>query len=124
MQTEENKRIKKVDKFKKDRQELIESMNTRPFWHYCEVCGKKEFMTAQEAFDKGWDYPPRMGRFGLLTPRKCGECSIHDTLYWKLVTEDGIRTASESDLTNDELVTLRRIQEEPWSLQEEESTYH
>ena len=28
--------------------------------HICEVCGKKEIMTPEEAFLDGWDYPPRM----------------------------------------------------------------
>ena len=33
--------------------------------HICEVCGKTEIMTPEEAFNDGWDYPPRMGPFGL-----------------------------------------------------------
>ena len=117
---EENERIFKENKSRMEKDKLIKSMNTRPFWHYCEVCGKKEFITAQEAFDKGWDYPPRMGFFGLLSPRKCGKCSINDTLYWKLIIEDGASDSSDTDLTPDELITLRRIQEEPESLIETE----
>lgn len=69
---QEAERIRKEDEEKRKRKELIESMNTRPFWHFCEVCGKKEFITAQEAFDNGWTYPPTIGDFGLLSQRTCG----------------------------------------------------
>ena len=41
-------------------------------------------MTPQEAFDQGWDYPPRMGIYGVISPRTCGKCSITDTVWWKL----------------------------------------
>ena len=27
--------------------------------HICEVCGKTEILTPEEAFNEGWDYPPR-----------------------------------------------------------------
>ena len=37
--------------------------------HICEVCGRTEVLTPQEAFDKGWDYPPMMGSFGDVSPR-------------------------------------------------------
>ena len=37
--------------------------------HICEVCGRTEVLTPQEAFDKGWDYPPMMGSFGVVSPR-------------------------------------------------------
>ena len=34
--------------------------------HICEVCGKTEILTPEEAFNEGWDYPPRMGDFGIV----------------------------------------------------------
>lgn len=37
----------------------------RKLIHICEVCGKTEIMTPEAAFNDGWDYPPRMGPFGL-----------------------------------------------------------
>ena len=43
--------------------------------HICEVCGKTEILTPKEAFNEGWDYPPRMGGFGIAGPRTCGDCS-------------------------------------------------
>lgn len=117
---EETERIKRDEERKKKRAELLESMNHRPFWHYCEVCGKKEFITAEEAFDAGWDYPPNMGHFGLLGPRKCGDCSLEDTLFWKVNTSGGLPIVMENRLSPDELITWRRIKAEPESLLIEE----
>lgn len=33
--------VRREDEREHKHRQLIESMNTRPFWHYCEVCGKK-----------------------------------------------------------------------------------
>lgn len=35
----------------------MEFMEQNGFWHYFEVCGKKEILTSREAFKRGWDYP-------------------------------------------------------------------
>lgn len=114
--------IRAEDEARRKRKEFIESMNTRPFWHYCEVCGRKAFMTAQEAYDSGWDYPPRIGCFGLLLgPRTCGNCSIADTLFMKINAPGRIPIVVESELTPAELITWRRIKAEPESLLVEEA---
>ena len=105
---------------REERRELFESMKTRPFWHYCEVCGKKEYLTAQEAFDSGWDYPPNFGFFGVLSPRTCGECGIDKTLWWKITTTQNVPIVVEDSLSESELRTWRRIIAEPESLLEEE----
>jgi hypothetical protein len=120
---EEEERICKEDEIVNKRKELIESMKTRPFWHYCEVCGKKEFITAQDAFYAGWDYPPHMGHFGFLGPRKCGNCLLTDTLYWRVNTEKKVPIPVVVDgmLTTEERIIWRRIKEEPESLLEEET---
>lgn len=117
---EEAERIRAEDEEKAKRKALRESMNTRKFWHYCEVCGKKAYVTAEEAHNDGWDYPPKMGWFGMLGPRKCGECSIADTLFWKVNTGGGLPIVCEGSLSPEELVTWRRIRNEPESLLEEE----
>lgn len=117
---EEAERINREDEAKRKRRELIESMKQRPFWHYCEVCGKKEFITADEAYNTGWDYPPNMGVFGLLSPRTCGNCHIDETLFWKINTGGGLPIVIESSLSPKELVTWRRIKAEPESLLDEE----
>lgn len=117
----EAERIQKEDETFLKRKELYESMNTRPFWHYCEVCGKKEYITAQQAFDSGWDYPPLMGSFGLLSQRKCGKCGIKDTLWWKIQTSGKLPIVMKAELSNAELRTWKRIKGEPESLLNEES---
>ena len=48
--------------------------------HICEGCGKEEIIGREEAYGKGWDYPPKMGKFKLVSPRTCGKCSILTTL--------------------------------------------
>ncbi len=93
-------------------EQLIQKTKHIRFWHYCEVCGKKELLTADDAFEQGWDYPPGIYFFRLLTPRKCGDCSITKTLWWKFVTGE----KNLSDLTDSEWETLKRIQNEPESL--------
>ena len=120
---EEEERICKEDEVANKHNELLESMKTRPFWHYCEVCGKKEYITAQDAFDTGWDYPPQMGHFGLLGPRTCGKCLLKDTLYWRVNTEKKVPIPVVVDgmLTTEERITWRRIKAEPESLLEEET---
>lgn len=40
--------------------------------HICEVCGKTEILTPEEAFNEGWDYPPRMGSFGIVDHEHAG----------------------------------------------------
>lgn len=112
---EEAQQMKQEEEKAKERLDLLESMNSRPFWHYCEVCGAKVFCTAQDAFDAGWDYPPQLGRFGLLGPRTCGECDITNTLYWK-VQQQTLPIVVESTLTKEELKTWKRIKKEPESL--------
>ena len=97
-------------------------MKTRPFWHYCEVCGKKEYLTAQEAYDSGWDYPPSFGSFGMLSQRKCGDCGIDKTLWWRITTTQKLPIVFEESLSESELRTWRRIKEEPESLLEDEDT--
>ena len=112
--------IRRKEEERKKRAGLLESMKERKFWHYCEVCGKKEFITAQEAFDSGWDYPPHIGAFGLLSPRTCGNCRMIDTLYWKINTSGRLPVVCEGDLSPEELITWRRIKGEPESLLLEE----
>jgi len=113
--SEEAQQMKQEEKKTKERLDLLESMNSRPFWHYCEVCGAKVFCTAQDAFNAGWDYPPQLGTFGLLGPRTCGECDITGTLYWK-VQQQALPIVVESMLTEEELKTWKRIKNEPESL--------
>ena len=67
---------------------------------------------AREAFNDGWDYPPRMGGFGIVGPRTCGECPINLTVWWALVSEK----KSVSELSQQQKETIKRIQGEPESI--------
>lgn len=98
------------------REKLARDMEHIRFWHYCEVCGKKELLTADESFEQGWDYPPRMGKFRQLSPRTCGNCLLADTLWMKF-------TSKKTDiffLTKRERETMERIKNEPESLMPQE----
>ena len=73
-------------------------------------------MTPEEAFNDGWDYPPRMGSFGIVSPRTCGNCPINLTVWWALVFEK----TNISELSHKQRETIKRIQEEPESIIPEE----
>ena len=88
----------------------------RKLIHICEVCGKTELLTPEEAFNEGWDYPPRMGGFGIVGPRTCGNCPINLTVWWALVSEK----KSVSELSQQQKETIKRIQEEPESIMPKE----
>lgn len=80
--------------------------------HICEVCGKTEILAPEEAFNDGWDYPPRMGSFGILGPRTCGDCPINLTVWWALVSAKKL----VSKLSQQQKETIKRIQGEPESI--------
>ena len=80
--------------------------------HICENCGKDEILTSEEAFSQGWDYPPRMGLYGIVSPRKCGSCTIDTTLWWA-ITCDNIPL---EQLDERHRMTLKRILSEPGSI--------
>lgn len=80
--------------------------------HICEVCQKTVDMTSTEGFNEGWDYPPSMGAFGVVSPRTCGDCLVDKTLWWALT----LGSVTVDKLTETQLETLRRIQAEPASI--------
>lgn len=83
--------------------------------HICEVCGKTEVLTPMEAHMSGWDYPPMMGSFGVVSPRTCGNCTINHTLWWALVADH----KKPSELNEAQMETLKRILAEPESIEVE-----
>lgn len=85
------------------------NINEKQYIHICEVCGKREILTPMEAHLKGWDYPPMMGSFGVISPRTCGACPITKTLWWALESEK----KKLSDLDDGQKKTLKRILAEP-----------
>ena len=87
--------------------------------HICEVCGKEELLTSDEAYEKGWDYPPFMGEFGVLSPRTCPNCLMKDTLWYKFQFEG----KTLDTLTDKEKDFLVRISMEPESIIDYKSLY-
>ena len=87
--------------------------DSEPQWrHICEVCGVEEILTPGDAFNLGWDYPPRMGQFGVVGPRCCPNCPNVGTVWWALAF-DGY---TEDMLTEAQRATVRRIAGEPQSI--------
>ncbi len=80
--------------------------------HICEVCGKTEVLDSDEAYKRGWDYPPNMGTFGVISPRTCEFCPINKTLWWDLVFEK----KAFRELSQNQKTTLERILGEPDSV--------
>ncbi len=80
--------------------------------HICESCGVDELLTSEEGYKKGWDYPPKMGAFKVISPRTCGSCSIQSTLWWALRME----AKQIDDLDEKQVQTLKRILQEPESI--------
>ena len=126
-----------------ERQKLIKELEHKPFWHICEVCGKKEFMTAEAAYIKGWDYPPKMGDFGVVGPRTCGDCGIEQTVWWNIMKSakdkesaenkenvenlsvdkqksDSAHTGMDTMTEEHKKAVIMRIAKEPYSLLEDE----
>ena len=90
-------------------------------WHLCEQCGRRELLTPQEAYDAGWDYPPRMGMFGIVGQRNCPRCLLHKSLWGRLVLE---KSADLHHLCPHDLDALGRILMEPESLRDGRQCYY
>ncbi|MEZ0054374.1 hypothetical protein ABIA30_005415 [Mycobacterium sp. MAA66] len=80
--------------------------------HICEVCGVEEILTPEDAYEAGWDYPPKMGVFGVIGPRTCGHCAANRTAWWA-ITFDGY---TADTLTAKHKATIARILDEPASI--------
>ena len=91
------------------------NQNMAKVWKYiCEKCGRTGYYRdPEQAFLEGWDIPPHMGKYGVVSPRTCPDCDMTDTLWWKMRME--YRDVRE--LNEEEREVLRRILNEPESLQ-------
>ena len=79
------------------------------FLHICEVCEAGVSLDPDTAFDLGWDYPPRIYIFGVVSPRTCPDCSIEKTVWWALVVDK----IEQSKLNDRHVRALERILQEP-----------
>lgn len=87
-------------------------MDEQRLRHICEVCGADEILTPSEAFEAGWDYPPRMGVFGVISPRVCPRCPMNRTVWWALAVD----RLSPDQLSVTQQVVVARIFGEPGSI--------
>ena len=83
----------------------LNAMDEERFEHWCEACGTTAMLTSEEAFEAGWDFPPQMGAWGVVSPRTCGGCGIEQTLWWALTVEK----KSIDDCTPHQRQVLARI---------------
>ncbi|TFD52379.1 hypothetical protein E3T46_05800 [Cryobacterium sp. Hh11] len=79
-----------------------------PFMHWCEVCGREELLITEDAFNAGWDFPPKIGTFGVISPRTCPKCPMAGTVWWAI----SVDAFSTDMLTPSQLKTMGRILEE------------
>jgi len=80
--------------------------------HICENCAKEELLSSEDGYNRGWDYPPIMGDFRVISPRTCGKCGIDSTLWWEITCK---KTPFEQ-LSERHKQTLLRIMNEPESI--------
>jgi hypothetical protein len=80
--------------------------------HICENCGKEQILSSEEGYKQGWDYPPKMGSFKIISPRTCRECGIETTLWWEIYCN---KTPLDQ-LSERHQQTLKRILAEPESI--------
>lgn len=73
--------------------------------HWCEACGEIALLTSEDGFEAGWDFPPRMGTLGVVSPRTCGTCAINETVWWALTVDK----KSIDDCTPHQRQVLARI---------------
>ena len=60
---------------------------TDAFVHWCESCGHEELLDSRAAYEAGWDFPPNMGAWGVISPRTCPNCTINTTAWWAIAIE-------------------------------------
>lgn len=94
------------------RERIPEEYKNKKLVHICESCSKRELLTPEEGFERGWDYPPYMGSFGVISPRTCGSCNITMTVWWEIVANH----KGMDELTEQQKETVRRILNEPESI--------
>ena len=75
--------------------------------HWCENCGKEEALTSEQGYQQGWDFPPKMGQLGVISPRTCGGCFVDTTAWFEMH-----RGTLPENLSDKHKATIKRIQEE------------
>ena len=85
--------------------------------YVCEVCGRVEILTQDEAYNSGWDYPPFMGAYGVVSARTCPNCTITETAWMALMSKK-----KYEELTERQKEAIHRILGEPANMEVAESS--
>jgi hypothetical protein len=80
--------------------------------HVCEVCGVEAILTPEAACKAGWDYPPKIGSYQVISQRTCPDCPTDRTVWWALAV-DGY---TPDMLSPAQRATVDRILGEPGSI--------
>lgn len=80
--------------------------------HVCEVCGADQMLDTDVAYHAGWDYPPKMGKFGVIGRLTCRSCSVNRTAWWDIAIEG----YTLDMLSPTQRTAIERIQREPKSI--------
>lgn len=56
--------------------------------HWCEACDTEVELTSEEGYKLGWDFPPMMGAWGVVSPRTCPKCTIDKTAWWAAINKE------------------------------------
>jgi hypothetical protein len=76
-----------------------------PFPHICEVCELETNITSETAYTTGWDYPPGIGVFGIVSPRTCPDCMMTETAWYALACDK----KPYNELTEKQKAAVKRI---------------
>jgi hypothetical protein len=87
-------------------------LENKRFKHVCEVCGLEEMLTVEEAYNAGWDYPPLMGEFGVVSPRTCPNCPMMATV-WAALT---LQKKTPDQISDNQKEAVKRIIAEPFTI--------
>ena len=80
----------------------------------CEVCGLDLLLTDRIAFESGWDYPPFLGAWGIVSPRTCGNCGIEGTAWYALaVLGQNVKTVSDKHYATLERILIDEQRDHP-----------
>ena len=82
------------------------------YLYTCEVCGKTAVLTPEEAYRSGWDYPPFMGAYGVVSPRTCPDCPMMETAWAALM----MKNIPYEELTERQKEAVLRIKGEPGNM--------
>ena len=64
-------------------------MKKEMYRYICENCGRIGiYENPKQAFKEGWDYPPSMYHYKMISPRTCPNCGIETTLFWAISTAE------------------------------------